>query len=113
MWCLREAYVKMTGEALVAPWLKELGISDVLAPDAASTIHETTSLATGQVATDFNISFKGKKVTDVKMELSALGHAYMVAASVTVPNGSSNLVMGSWQELNLENDIFAVAELTS
>jgi 4'-phosphopantetheinyl transferase len=115
MWCLREAYVKMTGEALLAPWLKELEISDVQAPDAASDIQEATSLMVGKVEKDFNIFFKGKKVTDVKMELSALGPAYMVAGSGKIPKGVNplKLAMGMWQELDLENDILAVAKQTS
>jgi 4'-phosphopantetheinyl transferase len=112
MWCLREAYVKMTGDALLAPWLKELEISDVQAPDAANDIQEAKSLEAGNVAKDFNIFFNGKKVTDVKMELSALGSAYMVAGSVKVPKGAeeSELTMGMWQELDLENDVLASAE---
>jgi 4'-phosphopantetheinyl transferase len=110
MWCLREAYVKMTGEALLAPWLKELEISDVEAPDAASDIQGATSLAEGEVMKDFNIFFKGKKVTDAKMELSALGVAYMVASSVKVPKRKPDLTMETWQELNLEDDILAVGE---
>src|SRR5262249_33336031 len=32
LWCLREAYVKMTGEALLAPWLAELEFRRFRAP---------------------------------------------------------------------------------
>jgi 4'-phosphopantetheinyl transferase len=109
MWCLREAYVKMTGEALLAPWLKDLEISNVQTPDAASYIQDSKSLVTGEVVKDFNIFFKGKKVTDVKMELSALGTDYMVAGSLKMPKSNSDLAMGPWQSLKLE-EIFSVAE---
>ncbi len=112
MWCLREAYVKMTGEALLAPWLKELEISDVQAPDAASDVHGSTSLVEGGAVKNLNIFFKGAKVTDVKMELLALGPAYMVAGSVKIPKGETTLTMGPWRELNLEEDILAVGEQT-
>ncbi len=102
MWCLREAYVKMTGEALLAPWLKELEIADVQAPNPANGVQGETSLVEGGAVKDFHIFFKGKKLTDVKMELSALGPAYMVAGSVKVPKGTE-LRMGPWRELNLED----------
>jgi len=110
MWCLREAYVKMTGEALLAPWLKDLEISVAQAPDAATDLQDSSSLTRGDVVRDFKIFFKGRKVTDVKMELSALGPAYMVAGSLRIPTGNLDLKLGPWQELRLEEDVLAVAE---
>jgi 4'-phosphopantetheinyl transferase len=110
MWCLREAYVKMTGEALLAPWLKELEISDVQAPDAASDIQDANSLVVGEIVRDFTILFRGRKVTNVKMQLSALGPAYMVGGSVKIPKEVPDLAMGSWQQLEIEDDILEVAE---
>ncbi|KAE9370731.1 4'-phosphopantetheinyl transferase [Stipitochalara longipes BDJ] len=110
MWCLREAYVKMTGEALLAPWLKDLEISEAQAPDAATDMQDSNSLTRGEVVKDFKIIFKGREVTDVKMELSALGSAYMVAGSLRVPKGNLDLRMGPWLDLKLEADILAVAE---
>ncbi|CAG8971578.1 hypothetical protein HYALB_00009227 [Hymenoscyphus albidus] len=107
MWCLRETYVKMTGEALLAPWLKELEISKVKAPAALPGQLNEESLKPGEIGKDFHIRFKGKEVTDVKMELSALGRGYMVGGAV---RGRVGLEMGSWVELNLEKDIFEVAE---
>jgi 4'-phosphopantetheinyl transferase len=112
MWCLREAYVKMTGEALLAPWLKELEISDVEAPRAADQAAEG-SLGQGGVARDFQIYFKGKAVTDVKMELVAMGKHYMVGSSVRLPKGETEWSMGKWQMLGLEADILPVAESIS
>jgi 4'-phosphopantetheinyl transferase len=111
MWCLREAYVKMTGEALLAPWLKELEITDVQAPAAQEGV-SAESLEEGAMATEFDIYFKGKKVTDVRMELSALGTNYMVGGALRVPKRADESVlrMGRWQELDLETDILAVAE---
>jgi 4'-phosphopantetheinyl transferase len=35
-WALKEAYIKMTGEALLAPWLKQLEFRNVIAPDPVS-----------------------------------------------------------------------------
>jgi 4'-phosphopantetheinyl transferase len=109
MWCLREAYVKMTGEALLAPWLKELEILNVDAPAGNGATQDPASLQKGQVVRDFSISFKGRPVTKVRMELTALGENYMVAASARSPTGRdiSSLEMGDWQLLDLESDVLA------
>ena len=113
MWCLREAYVKMTGEALLAPWLKELEILDVEAPEGDKTIHGPASLQKGQVVKDFRINFKGKPITNVMMELVALGTSYMVASSARSATGSdvSSLKMGDWKILDLQSDILAFGEV--
>ncbi|TVY16101.1 4'-phosphopantetheinyl transferase NpgA [Lachnellula arida] len=104
MWCLRETYVKMTGEALLASWLKDLEISNVQTP-AAKDGADPFSLEAGDIAQDFKIVFKGKPVKDVNMELSALGPAYMVGGCVR-----PSAVMGKWLELNLETDVLEIAE---
>ncbi|KAI9894783.1 MAG: hypothetical protein M1814_000002 [Vezdaea aestivalis] len=37
-WALKEAYVKMTGEALLAPWLKDMHFGDVWSPKVRSGV---------------------------------------------------------------------------
>ncbi|EPE31951.1 4'-phosphopantetheinyl transferase [Glarea lozoyensis ATCC 20868] len=112
MWCLRESFVKMTGEALLAPWLKELEILDVQAPTVKEGHLTKESLEQGGVQHEFRIIFKGKPVTDVRMELSALGEAFMVGGALRArdPDERNAAVMGSWQELDLEEDILKPAE---
>jgi 4'-phosphopantetheinyl transferase len=110
MWCLRETYVKMTGEALLAPWLKDLEISNVEAPPPAADHAGEDSLEQGGIARDFQIYFKGKAVTDVKMELVAMGKHYMVGSSVRMPKGETEWSIGRWQTLDLGADILPVAE---
>jgi len=112
MWCLREAFVKMTGDALLAPWLKELEILDVQAPKQKEGVENDTSLVEGAMLTDFRIFFKERKVNDVRMEISAYGANFMIAGSVRSPVGvldDANLRMGSWQPLSLD-EILAVAD---
>ena len=113
MWCLREAYVKMTGEALLAPWLKELEILDVQVPLGNEAVHEYMSLEKGQVIKDFRLLFRGKPVTNVMMELTALGTDYMVAGSVRSATGRdiSALQMGNWKLLDLESDVLQFGEV--
>ncbi|KAH6671703.1 hypothetical protein B0J14DRAFT_79236 [Halenospora varia] len=112
MWCLRETYVKMTGEALLASWLKELEILDVQTPAAQELIQDPNSLEEGGTAQNFRIVFKNRPVTDVTMVLSALGPTYMVGGAVRASNAVERpqTSMGKWQNLNLERDILAFAE---
>jgi 4'-phosphopantetheinyl transferase len=111
-WCVREAYIKMTGEALLAPWLKELEISDVKAPAVKEGIKDEASLEDGDVERDFTIHFKGKRVTDVNMELVALGKDYMVsgAARPAATLEELGLKLGKWEHLDLETDVLDFAE---
>ena len=114
VWCLREAYVKMTGDALLAPWLKELEILDVQVPNAKEDL-DATSLEEGEVIRQFANYFQGKAVTDVKTELTAFGTQYMIAGSIRVPKElkDSGVKLGNWKQLNLESDVLEVAEAAS
>ncbi|KAH7317836.1 hypothetical protein BKA65DRAFT_108783 [Rhexocercosporidium sp. MPI-PUGE-AT-0058] len=114
IWCLREAYVKMTGDALLAPWLKELEILDVQSPAAKEGI-DAVSLEEGEVIRQFANYFQGKAVTNVKTELTALGTQYMIAGSIRIPkeHKDSGVNLGKWQKLDLERDILCFAEASS
>jgi len=115
MWCLREAYVKMTGEALLAPWLKQLSFNNVRVPAPEAGLKEGDSLEKGESVTNFRIDFKGKLVANVRMELTALGTNYMVAGAVRTVHeeDAKALVTGRWQELDVEKDILEFAESSS
>lgn len=112
-WCLREAYIKMTGEALLAPWLKELEILNVKAPETKNPDDEDEkSLEAGKVERGFTIQFKGELVRDVLMELTALGQNYMVGGAIRPARKVEelHLKMGKWEHLDLEKDVLAFAE---
>lgn len=114
-WCLREAYVKMTGEALLASWLKDLEITEVQAPDAIELagpgLTDVNHVEKGAVKTDFSIIFKERKVNDVKIELTAFGSHYMVGAAIRIPRGfEQQIASGQWEWLDLERDVLEVAE---
>jgi 4'-phosphopantetheinyl transferase len=111
MWCLREAYVKMTGEALLAPWLKDLEITDVQPPAAKQGLEDVTALEKGDIKKDFPIFFKGRKVKDVKMELTAYGTDYMVGSSVRgLEEEHSNFALSNWANLDIDRDVLTIAE---
>ncbi len=86
-WCLKEAYVKMTGEALVASWLKELEFRNVQVPLPYSQLQSEENLGGwGKISADVEIWFQGSRVTDVKMELQAYGEDYMIATAISDPH---------------------------
>jgi 4'-phosphopantetheinyl transferase len=86
-WCLKEAYVKMTGEALLASWLKDLEFRNVQVPLPSSQLQSKENPGDwGQISTDTEIWFRGSRVTDVKMELQAYGEDYMIATAISDPS---------------------------
>lgn len=81
LWCLREAYVKMTGEALLAKWLGELEFKAFQFPKAPSP--EKDSLHQGDMVTVYDIRFRGAPVGDkVNVCLRSVGADYMVCTAV-------------------------------
>ena len=101
-WCLREAYVKMTGEALLAPWLKDLEFRNVQVPlPASQTQQQVRKGDWGQTCVADEIWFKGVRLTDIRMELQAFGEDYMIATAVSEPNPS----FSPFKELDLKRDI--------
>ncbi|KAL2065318.1 hypothetical protein VTL71DRAFT_2987 [Oculimacula yallundae] len=111
LWCLREAYVKMTGDALLAPWLKDLEILDVQ-PPLAKEDAGVMSLEDGENVRQFANYFQGKAVTDVKTEITALGKHYMIAGTIRVPKElkDSAVKLGKWKQLDFEKDVMEAAE---
>lgn len=80
LWCLREAYVKMTGEALLAPWLKDLEFRHFSAPAPASAPKQP-----GEAITDHEVLFHGQRVDDANICLRSLGPDYMTCTAVRTP----------------------------
>lgn len=106
MWCLREAYVKMTGEALLAPWLQELEILDVQAPKPHVDAKDSSSLLQGEGIRSGIIVFKGKRILDVYMEVLGVGQDYMIAGCVRLSETSQielshDAIPQTWTQLQV------------
>jgi 4'-phosphopantetheinyl transferase len=102
-WCLKEAYVKMTGEALLAPWLKDMEFRNVQVPlPVSQTTQENRQGRLGQICTTHDMWFKGKKITNVKMELQAFGDHYMIATAVS----DMEATLTPFKELNVNRDVY-------
>lgn len=103
-WCLKEAYIKMTGEALMAPWLKDLEFKNVEVPPPVIQAHQLhPHMIWGQTCGNVEIWFRGVRVSDVKMELQAYGEDYMIGTAAS----TAGAILAPFEELDLERDVFA------
>lgn len=93
-WALKEAYVKLTGEALLAPWLRELEFTNVVPPDPVKTSPASKSDAAsapdtsqhsrdkwGPPYTGVIVSKNGQQLKDIRIELVAFDSDYIVATA--------------------------------
>ena len=103
-WCLKEAYVKMTGEALLAPWLKDVEFRNVQVP--LPTNHAVDGALEvnlwGQTCADVEIWAHGNRVTDVQLEIQAFRDDYMIATA----SSHTGAKFSAFKELDLEKDVY-------
>ena len=86
-WCLKEAFIKMKGEALLASWLKDLEFRNVAVPSPADGATESNNTRTwAGRTTSVETWLYGRLLTDVTMELQALGEDYLFATSISESN---------------------------
>jgi len=112
IWCLREAYVKMTAEALVADWLGQLEFRNFVPPAPTLGFDVATEEDGPQVLREHDIYFRGRKVDDANVCLRALGPDYIFATAVrTAPNKNDGLALrlGPFEMLSID-DILNFAE---
>lgn len=115
-WALKEAYIKMTGEALLAPWLRELEFTDVVAPEPSQ------ESPWSQPYTAIKTWLRGELMEDVRIEVVAFGDEYLVATAARGAGiGAVSRALGGglgvdsidpWQALkkvDIEKDITACA----
>jgi 4'-phosphopantetheinyl transferase len=79
LWCLREAYVKMTGEALLASWLGDLEFRGFSPPSPVAEGEQ------GEGVQEYEIWFKGQKVEDANVCLRPLGNDFLLCTAVRTP----------------------------
>lgn len=106
-WALKEAYIKMTGEALLAPWLRELEFTDVVAP---GPVPES---GWSKPYTGVRTWLHGKEVQDVRVEVEAFEADYLVATAargrrIGARSRDDSIDRDPWQvleEINIEKDV--------
>ncbi|KAH8907877.1 4'-phosphopantetheinyl transferase [Coniochaeta sp. PMI_546] len=112
IWCLREAYVKMTAEALMADWLGALEFRNFVPPAPTPAFDVPADEDGPQVLRSHDIFFRGQKVDDANVCLRALGPDYMLATAVrTSPAKEDGLAfkLGPFEMLSID-DILSFAE---
>ncbi|POS73298.1 phosphopantetheinyl transferase [Diaporthe helianthi] len=111
LWCLREAYVKMTGEALLAPWLKVLEFRNFKPPQPTASFQSSNDDGS-DVVDEHDIWFKGGRVEDANVCLRSLGPDYMTCTAVRTPRQKEvglGLHLGPFEVLRVD-DILEFAE---
>ncbi|KAF4547566.1 4'-phosphopantetheinyl transferase-like protein [Elsinoe fawcettii] len=88
---LKEAYVKLTGEALLAPWLKELEFSEVKSPRPGAPARCSTLGMSGGREEGMETWFRGQEVKDTQMDLRAYDESFMIASAI---KGDAGLKLG-------------------
>lgn len=115
LWCLREAYVKMTGEALLAPWLKDLEFKRFRAPQPGKgfvQLPDGELVGTQEIIKEHEILFRGAKVTDANICLRSLGPDYMTCSAIRTPQRKEDALswdLGPYEFLTMDQ-ILADAE---
>ncbi|KAK3940592.1 hypothetical protein QBC46DRAFT_123512 [Diplogelasinospora grovesii] len=96
LWGLREAYVKMTGEALLAAWLRELEFRNFRAPlptiswtVPARVRQEGEEREQDEVVTKHDIYLGGVAVEDVNICLRSMGPDFMICTAVRTPENKA------------------------
>lgn len=104
--CYKEAYIKLAGEALLAPWLKDLEFQNVKSPKAGTVPRCSTHGTWGEKLHDVDITLHGKTIGNVRMAIQAFEENYMIATAVS---GDTVAEVPPFEKLNLEHDIMAYA----
>ncbi|GAP92523.2 putative phosphopantetheinyl transferase [Rosellinia necatrix] len=112
LWCLREAYVKMTGEALLAAWLGDLVFQNFEAPAPGAEFAQRADDDERQIIRNHDILFKGAKADDANVCIRSLGPDYMTCTAVRTPHRKEDALgwdLGPFEFLALD-DVVAHAE---
>ncbi|KAJ5151164.1 4'-phosphopantetheinyl transferase A [Penicillium canariense] len=94
-WALKEAYLKMTGDALLAEWVRELEFTNVIPPGPVDPLvapkpygpsqgpHHTPQSPKnwGSPYTEVEVSRDGERIEDVRLQLQAFESDYIVATA--------------------------------
>lgn len=81
-WALKEAYIKMVGEGLLAPWLRELEFRDVPVPDqvGAAGGDDVWELMGDEEVSRLQVLFKGRNIErTMRTTLEAFEATFLIA----------------------------------
>jgi 4'-phosphopantetheinyl transferase len=124
-WSLKEAFIKMVGEGLLAEWLSKLEFEGVVVPNPPKTEDfpddgfswalrgddEVKWSAAEHVVKSITASLYGKRLDDVKISLSAFEDDFLCATAMRgVKDENEGTDQERWVKLDIEKDVRPCAE---
>ena len=107
--CYKEAYIKLAGEALLAPWLKQLEFFSVRSPKPGVPARCSTLGTWGEQVEDVEVHMHGKQVHDVRMKIQAFEEDFML--STAIQGNIQGVKVPAFQSLDLQRDIMRFTPL--
>ncbi|KAK6437290.1 hypothetical protein LTR95_006519 [Oleoguttula sp. CCFEE 5521] len=109
--CYKESYIKLSGEALLAPWIRQLEFFDVRSPKPGNPARCSTLGMWGEEVDDVEVYMNGKEVSDVKMKIQAFEEGFMI--STAMQGDVQGLKVPGFTTLDLKADVldYAAAHL--
>lgn len=100
---LQEAYVKMTGEALLAEWLKDVEYRNVKVPPEA----DQDGSWVNEIDTGTEVWLRGRRLEEVKTEIRAWGKSFIVATVIDGSGATGSSVRSGepWKFLDWKEEI--------
>ncbi|SMQ48723.1 unnamed protein product [Zymoseptoria tritici ST99CH_3D7] len=105
--CYKEAYIKLAGEALLAPWLKELEFFNVRSPKPADPPQKDGSSQWGEEVNDVEVHLSSEEVSDVRMNITAFDENHMV--STAIQGKIKGIKVPPFSSIDLQKDILDYA----
>ncbi|KAK4540131.1 hypothetical protein LTR36_009796 [Oleoguttula mirabilis] len=105
--CYKEAYIKLAGEALLAPWLRQLEFFNVRSPKPGCQARCSTIGTWGEEVDDVEVKMHGRVVDDVKMKIQAFEEDFML--SCAIQGNIQGLKIPAFHKCHLEKDILSCA----
>lgn len=108
-WALKEAYIKMVGEGLLAPWLRELEFRDVPVPERGDSSNGSWVLMSSEDTRRLGILFRNKNIAhSMQTTLEAFEETFLVA---TMTRGVMDQPTDGprWERIDLFGDVESCA----
>lgn len=106
--CYKEAYIKLAGEALLAPWLKQLEFFNVRSPKPGNVARCSTLGQWGDEVDDVEVHMNGQEVSDVKMKIQSFEESFML--STAIQGEIEQMKVPSFHTLDLRTDVLNYAQ---
>ena len=103
--CYKEAYIKLSGEALLAPWLRQLEFFNVRSPKPGVPPRCSTHGVWGETVEDVEVLLHGRTLQDVRIKIQALEEDFMLSSAMQ--GEIAGLKLPSFTSLDLGAEIKA------